>query len=243
MIHLRTSLQFTLLFLLLSTHSTAQIWFDLGFNAGVGTSFITQQGFYQVNQVNYLPRLNTTYSGKIGVNFNDNHSVVLDLGVNNRNFSIDQNEVSGMGISETFRMDFGFSGFRFTPLYRYTNEGSFIELGPEFGRISSSYVNDITPLPDIFIFEDYIRGVFGIGGYVLGNERVTLVMGLRMMYDFTELRTSFGKEISFPFQNYNGISNPSRLSALEFQINFELNISLGFLYRNNCGLRTLMFKW
>ena len=112
-----------IVFLLIASNGWTQIWFDLGFNAGMGTSFITQQGFYQVNQVNFIPKLNTTYSGKIGVNFTDKHSVVLDLGVNNRNFSIDQNEVPGMGISETFRMDFGFSGFRFTPLYRYTNEG------------------------------------------------------------------------------------------------------------------------
>jgi len=243
MIRIRTTLQLIVLMVLFTSNSRAQLWFDIGFNAGVGTSFITQQGFYQVNQVNFIPKLNTTYSGKIGVNFTDKHSVVLDLGWNNRNFSIDQNEVPGMGISETSRMDFGFSGFRFTPLYRYTNEGSFIELGPEFGRISSQYVNDMTSLPDVFIFENYIRGVFGIGGYFIGNERVTLVMGLRMMYDFTELRSSYAKEISFPFHNYNEISNPSRLSALEFQINFELNISLGFLYRNNCGLRTLMFKW
>ena len=67
--------------------------------------------------------------------------------------------------------------------------------------------------------------------------------GLRMMYDFTELRSSYGKEISFPFQNYPEITNPSPLNALEFQVNFELNISLGFLSRTNCGRRTLMFVW
>ena len=221
----------------------AQIWFDIGLNAGLGTGFITQKEFYQVNQVNFIPKLNTTYSGKIGVNFNDHHSIVFDLGLNNRNFSIDQNEVPGMEITETFRMDFGLSGFRFTPVYRYTNEGSFIELGPEFGRVSSQYINDINEVANVSIFENYTRGMFGFGGYVLGNERVTLVVGFRVMYDFTELRTDYGKQISFPFNNYNEISNPSRLSALEFQINFELNISLGFLYKNNCGTRTLMFKW
>lgn len=243
MILKKKALLLTLLLLTFNSNGRAQLWFDLGFNAGIGTSFITQKEFYQVNQVNYLPQLNTTFSGKIGVNFSEKHSVVIDLGVNNRNFSIDQNEVPGMGISETFRMDFGMSGFRFTPLYRYTNGGSFIEAGPEFGRASSQYVTDITPLPDIFIFDDYIRGVLGIGGYFIGNERVTLVVGLRMMYDFTELRSSYGKEISFPFQNYPEIANPSPLNALEFQVNFELNISLGFLSRTNCGRRTLMFTW
>ena len=232
-----------MLMVLFTSNSKAQLWFDIGFNAGAGTSFITQKGFYQVNQVNYLPQLNTTFSGKIGVNFSEKHSVVLDLGVNNRKFSIDQNEVPGMGLSETFRMDFGMSGFRFVTLYRHTNDGSFIEVGPEFGRASSQYLTDLTPLPDIFIFDDYIRGVLGIGGYFIGSERVTLVIGLRVMYDFTELRSSYGKEISFPFQNYPEITNPSPLNALEFQVNFELNISLGFLSRTNCGRRTLMFVW
>lgn len=221
----------------------SQIWFDIGLNVGLGTSFITQNEFYQVNQVNFIPKLNTTYSGKIGVNFNDQHSLVFDLGINNRNFSIDQNEVPGMEINETFRMNFGLSGFRFTPLYRHTNEGAFIEIGPEFGKVSSQYINDIDPFSNELVFEDYIRGVLGFGGYVLGNERVTLVVGFRIMYDITELRTDYGKQISFPFNNYNEISNPSRFSALEFQLNFEMNISLGFLYRNNCGVRTLMFKW
>jgi hypothetical protein len=241
MIHLRTSFQFTLLFLLLTTNSTAQIWFDIGLNAGAGTSFITQQGFYQVNQVNFIPKLNTTYSGKIGVNFTDNHALVIDLGVNNRAFSIDQNEIPGYFNTDTYRMDFGLSGFRVGSLYRHTNEGSFIELGPEFGRVSSSYVNDICQCQ--FSFENYVRGVLGIGGYVLGNKRVTLVVGLRMMYDFTDLRSELTKELDFPFQNYPEIEETSPLQALEFQVNFELNISLGFLYRNNCGLRTLMFKW
>ena len=77
----------------------------------------------------------------------------------------------------------------------------------------------------------------------MGNERVTLVIGLRMMYDFTELRSDHAKELQFPFQNYPEILAPSPFGALEFQINFELNISLGFLYRGNCGMRTLMFEW
>ena len=243
MLNFKYLITFSIITLLIPSSLSSQIWFDIGLNVGSGTSFITQKEFYQVNQVNFIPKLNNTYSGKLGVNFNDKHSVVLDLGVNNRNFSIDQNEVPGMGISETFRMDFGLSGFRFTPLYRYTNEGSFIELGPEFGRVSSQYINDMNEVANVSVFENYTRGVFGFGGYVFGNERVTLVVGFRIMYDLTELRTSYGKQISFPFYNYNEISNPSRLSALEFQINFELNISLGFLYRNKCGTRTLMFKW
>lgn len=239
----KTTLLLYVLMYFLSFNGRSQLWFDLGINSGLGTSFITQKEFYQVNQVNYLPQLNTTFSGKLGVNFSENHSLVIDIGVNNRNFSIDQNEIPSMGINETFRMNFGMSGFRFLPLYRYTNEGSFIELGPEFGKVSTQYLSDFNPLTNNKIFEDYIRGVLGIGGYFIGNERVTLVIGFRMMYDFTELRGEIAKENSFPFQNYPEIINQNPLNALEFQVNFELNISLGFLSRTNCGRRTLMFSW
>ena len=229
--------------LLLTPDAISQIWFDIGLNAGTGTSFIMQKEFYQENQVNFLPQLNTSYSAKIGINFSDHHAIIIDLGRNNRKYSIDQNEVPNMDITETFRMDFGLSGFKIAPLYRNTKEGFFIEAGPEFGKIVTSYVNDFADYTyeDEVFEEDFIRGVLGIGGYVLGNQRVTFVMGLRLMYDFTDLRSSYGQSISFPLQNYQ-YSNSSALGAFDFQVNFELNISLGFLYRNKCGRRTLMFS-
>ena len=235
----------TISFLLIFSNSMTQIWFDIGLNAGLGTSFITQKDFYQVNQVNFLPQLNTTYSTKIGVNFTDKHAVIIDLGVNNRNFSIDQNEVPNMDISDTYRMDFGCSGFRLAALYRKTDESVFIELGSEFGKVSKTYRIDpvSTMISGGEFTNEYIRGVLGIGGYVFGNERVTFVMGLRIMYDFTDLRSAYGESISFPLHNYYQSPNPSPLGALDFQVNFELNISLGFLYRNKCGSRVLMFQW
>ena len=87
-----------------------------------------------------------------------------------------------------------------------------------------------------------MRAAIGFGAYILGNERVTLVSGLRILYDLGDLRSKQAIDNQFPYHNYESLANKP-FQAFDIQLCLELNVSLGFLVRNSCGKRTLMFHW
>ena len=227
---------------------TSQVWFDFGLNGSVGSGFYMGKSFYSDSRFNVVPQLNNTVALKVGVNPSEKHSVVIELGYANRAYAMDQALIPGKDENDVFTQQLFFSGFQGALLYRNTNEGSFIEVGPMINSISSQSLSDqassLTSQPS-FITDKSVRGVFGFGGYVLGSERVTLVAGLRFLYDFSDLRSinSDGELVSFPFYNYNEKTLNQPLHALDVQFNLELNVSLGFLARASCGKRKVVFEW
>ncbi|MEJ6686078.1 MAG: hypothetical protein QNK70_02220 [Crocinitomicaceae bacterium] len=121
--------------------------------------------------------------------------MVLDLGIVNRNFHLIQKDLHNNNLLEQ-HMNFGYSGFRILPMYRHTKDGSYIELGPEFANIQSPYFSDDAngTITNSNLFRSKsLRGAIGFGGYIFGNERVTLVSGMRILYDFQDLRSKQAK--------------------------------------------------
>jgi hypothetical protein len=223
-----------------------QVWFDFGLNSSMGSGFYTGKTFYNDSRFNLVPKLNNAFGLKIGVNPAEKHSAVIELGYANRAYAIDQAFVPGKNENTVFTQQLNFSGFQGALLYRNTNEGTFVEIGPMFSMIqnqslsdqaSSSYTNQS------ILASRILRGVFGLGGYILGSERVTLVGGIRVLYDFSDLRSKEPVGEAFPFQNYNENALHQPLKAIDIQINLELNISLGFLARASCGKRKVIFEW
>jgi hypothetical protein len=224
----------------------AQIWFDLGLNGSLGSGLYMGKSFYSDSRFNLVPKLNNAFAFKIGVNPSNTHSAVIEFGYANRSYAIDQAFVPGQNENNVFTQEIDFSGFQGALLYRNTNEGTFIEIGPMYSMIQSQ--NSVDQVSSNFSNESFlttkiIRGVFGLGGYVLGSERVTLVAGIRLLYDFSDLRAKDNIGETFPFQNYNDAKLYKPLHALDFQVNLELNISLGFLARASCGKRKVVFEW
>ena len=119
------------------------------------------------------------------------------------------------------------------------------EFGPEFGFLQTQYFHDasVPSLNDnVFFKAQMIRAAIGFGGYILGNERVTIVSGLRILYDLSDLRSKQAMDKQFPYHNYENLANKP-FQAFDIQLCMELNFSLGFLVRKSCGKRTLMFHW
>jgi hypothetical protein len=87
-----------------------------------------------------------------------------------------------------------------------------------------------------------ILAAIGFGGYILGNERLTIVSGLRILYDLGDLRSKQAMDKHFPYHNYENLANKP-FQACHILFSTELNVSLGFLVRKSCGKRTLMFHW
>jgi hypothetical protein len=236
------------LFVLVATKSSfGQVWFDIGFNGSLGTGFYTNEIFYNDTRFNLVPRIGNTGSFKLGINASDRHSAVVELGYFKRVYGLDQAFVPGQDDKKVFYQETNFSGFMGALLYRNTNEGTFIEIGPMWCTNKNQHVTDELSSQvenSSYINDKAVRGVFGLGGYLFGNERVTLVGGIRVLYDFSDLRSSTTTvSTRFPFYNYNDKTLNRSLHAIDVQLNLELNISLGFLYRASCGKRSVVFEW
>lgn len=234
-----------LMTLLIKSHTVlGQFWFDVALSGSAGSSFLTNSEIYQDTRIDIAPKVSSNFSLKIGLNFTETESIVLDAGVINRNFHLIQKDLPNQGTLEQ-HMNFGYSGFRFLPMYRHTKDGSYVEIGPEFGNIKTQYFRDDAngQISNNTLFgSKSLRGAIGFGGYLLGNERVTLVAGMRLLYDFQDLRSEEAQQEKFPYQNYTDQSN-SPFKAFDIQLSLELNVSLGFLVRSSCGRRQLLFKW
>ena len=202
-------------------HSFGQVWFDLGFNGSVGTGFYTNEIFYNDKRFNLIPKIGNTASFKLGINASDRHSAVLELGYFKRGYGLNQAFVPNQDDKKVFFQEIDFSGFMGALLYRNTNEGTFIEIGPMWSSIKNQQLTD------------------DINSIVI-NENVITKQAFRGVFD---LRASVTTENGFPFYNYTDKTLNRAIHAIDVQLNFELNISLGFLYRASCGKRSVVFEW
>lgn len=237
---------FSFITIILFSQTHSQVWFDIGFNGSIGTGFITDSKLYSDSRFNFSPQINNSYSLKIGVNPSEVHSGVIELGGFNRAYGIYQAIVPSADPKVQFFEKLNFSGFQAALLYRKTQDATFFEFGPMWSKISSQELTDEysqKTFNSSIIKDQIVKLVAGIGGFITGTERVSLVTGIRLLYDLSDLRAKTDLGQSFPYQNYNDASLSKSQRAFDIQLNFELNISLGFLYRKSCGKRNVAFKW
>lgn len=230
--------------LCLSNTYHSQVWFDIAAGGSLGTGITSDFKLYDDTRIDVSPRVSSNAFLKIGINLTETESVLFDFGISNRNFLFSQKNLpNSENLSKNISL--GYTGFRILPMYRHTKDGSYIEIGPEFGSIQNQYYSDEANgdiSENSFFSERSFRGAIGFGGYILGNERITLVSGLRILYDFADLRSDNAVNAQFPYQNYDE-KRDVPFKAFDIQIGMELNISLGFLVRSSCGRRKVLFQW
>lgn len=237
-------LAFSTAYLCFSNSCLSQVWFDIATGGSIGTGICSDFKLYDDTRIDISPRASSNAFLKIGLNITETESILFDVGFSNRNFSLSQKNLpDSENMSKNISL--GYTGFRILPMYRHTKEGSYIEIGPEFGSIQNQYYSDeanSSILENSFFTKRSLRGAIGFGGYILGNERITLVSGLRILYDFADLRSDDAVNAQFPYQNYEE-KRDTPFKAFDIQISLELNISLGFLVRSSCGRRKLLIQW
>ncbi|MFM7668635.1 MAG: hypothetical protein ACKO7D_10675 [Bacteroidota bacterium] len=237
---------FSFLAFFLFSQLNSQVWFDIGLNGAFGTGFLTDPKIYSDSRFNFSPQINNSFALKIGVNPSEIHSGVIELSASNRSYGIDQASIPSADPNVQFFEKINFSGFQAALLYRKTQDATFLEFGPMWSKITSQELKDDyskTTINSSVIHDQNLKLVAGIGGFITGTERVSFVAGIRFLYDLTDLRAKTDMGQIFPFQNYNDASLSKSQRAFDIQLNFELNVSLGFLYRKSCGKRNVAFKW
>jgi len=232
----------------LSINTYSQVWFDVGLKGGGGAGFVMNKELNSDARFTHSPGFNNFYGGKIGVNFGENFGIGFEVDYGNHVYGFTQAEVVGLDQNLAYKYEMSFKRLNISPLFRYTNEASYLELGPSFKMLSNQLISDEAypnsqPSAEDVMSQRLTGLVFGFGGHMVGNETVSLMMGLRFSYALTRLNSTETVSTTFPFTNYSDISSPSSVNPLDAQLVIELNYSLGYFARASCGRRTAFLSF
>ena len=219
--------------MLLSSIVYSQTWFEVGLKGGPGTTFLINKNY--LNDAGFEHTITGTYfyGGKVGVNFGEANGVSLQVGRtlvqqkfrNNYN-SPDFNESH----FKSNVLDLGL-------LYHRTKDAGYVEFGPRYSIVQTGdYSTDgIAGIGMGSGLNDSYFGVdLGFGSFLIGNERLTLMTGLRLSYGVTSILKD-DRNIAPSAAVYNERHNVNVFAAM---FCLELNYSLGYLVTSSCGRRT-----
>ncbi len=234
----------TLLVVLFVTPTAqSQVWFDLGLKGGVGSGFLLNKTINNDGRFNVSPGFNYFYGGKIGVNFGEFVGITFDVDYGSNSYAFIQSEVPGKNIDQSYKYGMKYNALNLTPTFRYTKEASYLELGPSFSFLRNPSIDD-KAYPTISSsnassMNSRLTGlVFGFGGHMIGNEIISLMMGLRFQYSFSSLVATSEFNTNFPFNNYPTLTNTGSVNPINVQLVMEVNYSLGYFVKASCGRRT-----
>lgn len=223
-----------------SFSASSQVWFDLGAKGGGGTGFLMNSTLNGDARFGQAAGYNYFFGGKFGVHFGEFIGVTCDVDYGKYQYAFDQGEVPGLDPTQSFGFKLGYNSINIMPAIRYTKDAGYLEIGPQFQLTRNPFVEDgAFPTAQIF-YGDRINTnlsglVFGFGGHMIGNEIISLMMGLRINYVFSNVTDQAYEDTSFPFVNYSDIPNPGKTSPLNAQLVLEINYSLGYLARSTSG--------
>jgi hypothetical protein len=226
-------------------NSNAQTWFDLGLKGGFGGGFLLNKTVNSDSRFDILPQMNHFYGGKVGVNFGEKIGLDLDVDYGKYTYGFSQAKIVGKDQSLTYNYKLFFNAISFMPTFRYTNEASYLELGFQYSILKNQTVED--GVNSGFLLDRISKNskqlVFGFGGHMVGNDVISLMMGLRFSYAISDLTAYEYSGTNFPFTNYSDILGHTPLNRLNAQVVLELNYSLGYIVRASCGRRTAFLSF
>lgn len=180
--------------------------------------------------------------------------VTFDVDYGGYNYAFIQAEVPGKTATENFKYKMSYNAINLMPMFRFTKEASFIEIGPQFQMVRNQSIEDMANPSTTISGSEYMSTrltglVFGFGGHIVGNEIIALMMGIRLNYVLSDLTHENWTDSNFPFGNYSGATPPItehvKTTPLNVQITLEVNYSLGYIARSSsgCGKRAAFLSF
>lgn len=229
----------TLVLLLHTLFVSAQTWFEIGPRAGINVN-----GYYNGNIANddahdFTLEKALSYGLTAGLNFGDNHGINVEW-----MFADNIQQITYYGDSTGNVINkLKWKTREINVLYRlYTYGGAYVELGPQFSHVrqlTQTYDNE--PVAVDGEYEDnFISGIFGVGGFLAANEVMTLKIGLRAAYGITDFVSAKGKEAGFPTY-YAPYATYKPTRPFRIGISLEMSFGVGGIAKTQCGQRSLIF--
>ncbi|MEZ4938569.1 MAG: outer membrane beta-barrel protein [Crocinitomicaceae bacterium] len=229
--------------------SQAQTWFDIGARGTVGTSFWINSNAYGNSAIS--PRLGVSWGAgaRFGINFGEGPGIVFEGMFGQHTAGYKQQMEDGSGGTFELKRKSKMSLAEANVMFRWLKNSSYVELGPSFAfPLNPTDVDEqgLYEAPANY-FNKIMYGVtFGVGGLIVGNEKVGLMLGLKVNYNISDLISADGKSNDYqmvnPSNNWN-FGSYKGTHPLTIQLAVEVNYSLGYLVKASCGKRTYLMSF
>jgi hypothetical protein len=225
---------FTLLFVCtLALSAQSQIWFDAGIKGAFGPTVMLDGNVFDHGHYKHAITTGHAIGGRLGVNFGYHAGTSLEYSAarSRQDFELDSDP----------HTRFTWKHSDILLLFRYSGNGAYVEIGPKY-----SIMNEVTHTrynPEIdtdvseFFEKNYLSGVLGFGSYLLGNDVLSLNLGIRIHYGLTDMVNEAGKENNYPIVIEPLQDRSKKTVAAAAQLQMEFNYAFGKFAKNACHSR------
>jgi len=221
----------TLTFLMtvaISAHS--QWWFDAGVKGSYGPTMMYDQNVFDDGDYKHAISTGTSIGGRLGFNYGYHVGFSLEYA------GATSNQDFNYGTTDDFN-SFKWKHNDISTLFRYSGNGAYVELGAKFSNIKSVELDNVTDgISDAtqYFNDKYTSGIFGFGSYLMGSELLTLNLGVRVHWGFTDMVNDAGKDAGYPIV-VEALKDPSKKTlATAAQLQMELNYAFGRFSKEAC---------
>jgi len=208
-------------------------WFDIGLNFAYGPTFQLNKNIGDSRSYEHQFTMGKSYGAKIGVNFGQFSGlhVVYNLAEGKQDYEL----IDVLQQDQT--LNYTWNTHDIMLLYRYSGYGAYVEFGPKY-----SIIRDVTQTiggagtTDVTVgFTDYTSAVLGFGSYIAGSDVVTLNLGIRLAYSFTDMISEEGMALRLPETTLvEGFSQYESTNPISAMLNVELSYAFGRIAKRSC---------
>lgn len=148
-----------LLLIFFSANVYGQFWIDIAARGGAGPNLMLNTNVFEDNDLIHKFAMGTHFSGKLGLNFGDIHSINFDIGSSKFTQGFQNKE------NRLLQAKMEFRSLDFSLIYRKLFEGRYIEIGPSLTTIDKDFFNSMN-----------YAAVFGFGRTLAGSDRVQSIL-------------------------------------------------------------------
>lgn len=216
--------------LTLAFTAQGQLWFDAGLKGSFGPTMMYDQNVFDDGDYKHALSTGTSFGGRLGINFGYHAGFSLEYA------GATSKQAFNYGNIDDFN-SFKWKHNDIAALFRYSGNGAYIEVGGKYSNMKEVELDNVTNgVSDAteFFNDSYTSGIFGFGSYLMGSELLTLNMGIRVHWGFTDMVNDAGKEAGYPIV-VESLKDPSKKTlATAAQLQFELNYAFGRFSKEAC---------
>lgn len=228
----------TLSFILaLAVTAQAQWWFDIGAKGAWGATTMYDQNVFDHGSYKHALTSGTAFGGRLGFNYGYHVGFSFEYGTatSNQDFNY---EIGGVHYDPYNAFKWKHNDMAL--LFRYSGNGAYVEIGGKTSSVKSVELETTGPgnpvVDDVseYFEKNYTSGIFGFGSYLAGSELLTINLGVRIHWGFTDMVNEQGKEANYPIV-VDQLDDPSKKTlATAAQLQMEINYAFGRFSKEAC---------
>lgn len=216
----------------LSFSANSQMWFDLGLKGSFGPTMMFDQNVFDHGSYKHTISTGHAFGARLGINSGYHLGLSLEYSsaTSKQEFDLNSDPYS----------TYNWKHNDLIALIRYSGNGAYVELGGKYSNLKEVELeldNGVTDRSGQFE-DSYTSGIFGFGSYLAGNDLLSLNLGIRIHWAFTDMVNETGKEARVPFADYpvtiEDYDDTNKSLATAAQLQMEINYAFGRFSKEAC---------